>query len=175
MSLCSPLLGLETPNDAQSVVWHSYNIQGTSKGSDQTVRMRRLIWAVLVAHTTLSEISCHGLITLLWKHNTCFTYQKKQRKTHTVKTLSSKDFKWWENYFGMTYCCNGVRTMFKKTDKRPDAGSFLITWNVRPHYLLSAITIVSMQPQSTSLCNFICSVIIRGFLCRVTTLLLTIT
>ena len=43
-SLCSPLLSLETPNDVQSVAEHSLNIQATSEGSDQTARMRRLIW-----------------------------------------------------------------------------------------------------------------------------------
>ena len=37
-------LSLETPNDVQSVAQHSLNIQATSKGSDQTARMRRLIW-----------------------------------------------------------------------------------------------------------------------------------
>ena len=38
-----PPLSLETPNDARSAAQHSWNIQATSKGSDQTVRMRRLI------------------------------------------------------------------------------------------------------------------------------------
>ena len=38
-----PPLSLETPNGVQSVVSHSWNIQATSKGSDQTARMRRLI------------------------------------------------------------------------------------------------------------------------------------
>ena len=42
-SLCSLLLSLETPNDVHSVAQHSYNMQATSKGSDQTARMRRLI------------------------------------------------------------------------------------------------------------------------------------
>ena len=32
----------------------------TSKGSDQTARMRRLSEPLLVAHTTLLEISCRG-------------------------------------------------------------------------------------------------------------------
>ena len=40
----SSSLSLETPNDVQSVAQHSLNIQATSKGSDQTARMRRLIW-----------------------------------------------------------------------------------------------------------------------------------
>ena len=44
-SLCSLLLSLETPNDVHSVALHSYNIQATSKGSDQTARMRRLVLA----------------------------------------------------------------------------------------------------------------------------------
>ena len=38
-----PFLSLETPNDVQSVVKHSWNIQATSKGSDQTACMRRLV------------------------------------------------------------------------------------------------------------------------------------
>ena len=42
-SLCSLLLSLETPNDVQSVAEHSYNMQATSKGSDKTAHMRRLI------------------------------------------------------------------------------------------------------------------------------------
>ena len=41
----SLLLSLETPNDNQSVAYLSLNIQATSKGSDQTARMRRLVWA----------------------------------------------------------------------------------------------------------------------------------
>ena len=41
--LCSLLLGLATPNDIRSVAQQSYNIQATSKGSDQIARMRRLI------------------------------------------------------------------------------------------------------------------------------------
>ena len=35
----------------------------TSKGSDKTARMRRLIWGLLVAHTTLLEIPCRGSFT----------------------------------------------------------------------------------------------------------------
>ena len=42
-SLCSLLLSLETSNDVRSVTLQSENIQVTSKGSDQTARMRRLI------------------------------------------------------------------------------------------------------------------------------------
>ena len=38
-----PFLSLETPNGVQSVAYHSKNIQPTSKGSDQTARMSRLI------------------------------------------------------------------------------------------------------------------------------------
>ena len=44
-SLCIPLLSLETPNNVQSVDLLSKNIQATSKGSDQTAHMRRLVWA----------------------------------------------------------------------------------------------------------------------------------
>ena len=47
-SLCSLLLSLETTNFARSVAYYSYNIQATSKGSDQPVRMRRLVWAFAV-------------------------------------------------------------------------------------------------------------------------------
>ena len=43
-SLCSLLWGLETPNCVQSAAWQSWNTQATSKGSDQTARMRRVIW-----------------------------------------------------------------------------------------------------------------------------------
>ena len=43
MSLCSLLLSLETPNGVQSVAQQSKNTQATSKGSDQTSRMCRLI------------------------------------------------------------------------------------------------------------------------------------
>ena len=43
-TLCSLILSLETTNDVLSVAWYSLNIQATSKGSDQTARMRRLIW-----------------------------------------------------------------------------------------------------------------------------------
>ena len=53
MSLCTLILSLETQNDVQSVALHSQNVQVTSKGSDQTAVM-------LVAHTTLFEIPCHG-------------------------------------------------------------------------------------------------------------------
>ena len=42
-SLCSLLLSLETTNDVQSVASESYNIQATSKGSDQSASMSRLI------------------------------------------------------------------------------------------------------------------------------------
>ena len=44
-SLCSIPLSLETSNDVQSAALHSKDIQVTSKGSDQTKRMRRLVWA----------------------------------------------------------------------------------------------------------------------------------
>ena len=44
MGLCSLLLSLETPNHVRSVAQQSKNIQATNKGSDQTARMRRLIW-----------------------------------------------------------------------------------------------------------------------------------
>ena len=40
-----PSVGLETSNDIRSVAWQSWSIQATSKGSDQTARMRRLVWA----------------------------------------------------------------------------------------------------------------------------------
>ena len=36
-------LGLETPNNVPSEAYQSQNIQVTSKGSDQTVHMRRLV------------------------------------------------------------------------------------------------------------------------------------
>ena len=36
-------LSLELQTDVQSVAKYSWNIQATSKGSDQTARMRRLI------------------------------------------------------------------------------------------------------------------------------------
>ena len=39
-----PPFKLRTPNYVQSVAEHSYNIQANSNGSDQTARMRRLIW-----------------------------------------------------------------------------------------------------------------------------------
>ena len=42
-SLCSLLLSLETPNDVWSVALQQYNIQVTSKGSDQTAITRRLV------------------------------------------------------------------------------------------------------------------------------------
>ena len=42
-SLCSLLLSLETPNDVRSVALYTQNIKATSKGSDQTARIRRLI------------------------------------------------------------------------------------------------------------------------------------
>ena len=38
-----PPFKLRSPNDVQSVASHSLNTQATSKGSDQTARMRRLI------------------------------------------------------------------------------------------------------------------------------------
>ena len=48
MSLCSLLLSLETLNYVQSVAKRSYNIQVTSKGSDQTAYAQadlRLCWS----------------------------------------------------------------------------------------------------------------------------------
>ena len=42
---CNLLLSLETPNDVRSVALESWDIQATSKGSDKTVCLRRLIWA----------------------------------------------------------------------------------------------------------------------------------
>ena len=36
---------LETSNDVRSVARQSWSNQATSKGSDQTARMRRLVWA----------------------------------------------------------------------------------------------------------------------------------
>ena len=37
---------VQPPNDVRSVAYQSYNIQANSKGSDQTVRMRRLVLAI---------------------------------------------------------------------------------------------------------------------------------
>ena len=54
-----PPLSLETSNYVQSVAKHSYNIQVTSKGSDQTAHMRRLISA-FTGHTY------HIAGTLMW-------------------------------------------------------------------------------------------------------------
>ena len=61
-SLCSLLLSLETPNGVQSVALRSQNTQVTSKGSDQTVCMRRLIWgfAGRTYHIVGYNISCTG-------------------------------------------------------------------------------------------------------------------
>ena len=59
MSLCSLLLSLETPNAVQSVALESQNSQATNKGSDQTGHISE---ALLVAHTTLLEISRRGSI-----------------------------------------------------------------------------------------------------------------
>ena len=42
-SSCSLLLSLETPNVGRSVALLLRNIQATSKGSDQTACMRRLV------------------------------------------------------------------------------------------------------------------------------------
>ena len=42
-NLCSLSLSLEILNDVQSVAYHKYNIQATSKGSGQTARMGRMI------------------------------------------------------------------------------------------------------------------------------------
>ena len=41
--MCSLLLSLETPNDVGSVAKEPYNIETTSKGSDQTARMHRVV------------------------------------------------------------------------------------------------------------------------------------
>ena len=40
-----PFLSFDSPNVVQSVTEHFKNIEATSKGSDQTARMRRLVWA----------------------------------------------------------------------------------------------------------------------------------
>ena len=45
MNLCSLILSLETPNYVQTVASQSNKIWATSNGSDQTARMRRLVWA----------------------------------------------------------------------------------------------------------------------------------
>ena len=42
-SLCILILSLEIPNDVQSVALYSDNIQATSKSSDQTAHMHRLV------------------------------------------------------------------------------------------------------------------------------------
>ena len=49
-SLRNLLISLETQNDIQSAAKHSYNIQVTHKGSDQTVGKRRLTRG-LAGHT----------------------------------------------------------------------------------------------------------------------------
>ena len=43
-NLCSFLLNLETPHTVRSLTQESYYIQATSKCSEQTVLMRRLVW-----------------------------------------------------------------------------------------------------------------------------------
>ena len=61
MSLCNPLSSIETPNYVQSVANNTHRIfKWLAKA---LIRLR--IWAgwselLLVAHTTLLEISCHG-------------------------------------------------------------------------------------------------------------------
>ena len=69
-SLCSLLLNLETLNDIRSVAWHSLNIQATSKDSDQTAHMRRLVWAFAgrtyhIVGNLMSRLifSCHVYLT----------------------------------------------------------------------------------------------------------------
>ena len=47
---CNPLLSIETPNYVQSVAYNSQNNQATSKCSDQTARMSRLVGA-FAGHT----------------------------------------------------------------------------------------------------------------------------
>ena len=64
-SLCSLLLILETQNAVQSVGLQSYNIQATSKGSDQSVLMRRLVWAFAcrtnrMVGDLMVQLICHG-------------------------------------------------------------------------------------------------------------------
>ena len=44
-SLCNLLLNLDTPTFVRSVAEKSLNIQATSKGSDQSARICRLVWA----------------------------------------------------------------------------------------------------------------------------------
>ena len=44
------VLILEIPNDVQPVAYHSYNIQATRKGSDQSASMGRLVQA-FAGHT----------------------------------------------------------------------------------------------------------------------------
>ena len=43
-----------------SEAYQASNVQAISKGSDHSVRMRRLICAYAYAHATLLEISCCG-------------------------------------------------------------------------------------------------------------------
>ena len=69
MSLCGLLLSLETPNDVRSIVQQSKNIQATSKGSDQTARMHRLVGAFagrtyhIVGNFMLRFILFHGFLS----------------------------------------------------------------------------------------------------------------
>ena len=61
MSLCSLLLSLETPNDVQSVALQSYNIQATSKGSDQTDQAQAdlsICWSH-IPHCWKSHVAAH--------------------------------------------------------------------------------------------------------------------
>ena len=74
--LC-PISYLATPNDAQSVAYYSYNIQATSKGSDQNMHMRYM----LVAHATLLENSCRRSFD---------TFISQHRPYHLSEFIDSK-------------------------------------------------------------------------------------
>ena len=60
-----PSFKLRTPNDVQSVAQQSSNIQATSKALIRLCVSAGWSGPLLVAHTTLLEISCHGSIIFL--------------------------------------------------------------------------------------------------------------
>ena len=92
--LCSLLLSLENPSGARLVARRSWGVQATSKCSDQTAHMRRLVWAFV--GRTYHIVG--SLMSRLIYANTCsewikyFVFFKKKHFSRIYRSLPNRDY-----------------------------------------------------------------------------------
>ena len=112
-SPCSLLVSLESPNGVQSVAKQSYNTQATSKGSDRTARMRRLIWGFAgrtyhIVGNLMYWLKCNMKLHFFRKSDYSIQFTKI---FHWVILVNNKGFR-----FGITECNHPYKIPLKASN-----------------------------------------------------------